>query len=77
MSRGIPARETGRALELGGDRVQGAVLMVRRAEVAQGVMGLGGKDFLHRREQPRLANPGLAREQYRPTVAILGLLPAS
>ena len=74
--RRVVTREPGRALELGHERVQGTVLAVRRAGVVQEGVRLVAEMLLHRRQQPRLADPRLAREQHHLALAALGPLPA-
>src|SRR5882724_1958825 len=56
----VVARETGDALQLGYDRIKRAVLVVRRAEIAQARMGLGSDLLGERRGEPRLADARLA-----------------
>ena len=73
----VAAREPGRALEPRDHRVERAVPVVRRAEVAQGDVPLLGQVLLEGGEQPRLADPGLAGQQDDPALAALGLLPAA
>ena len=73
----IVARETGGAFELNDDGIERAVLMMRRAEIAQAGMGLGSDVLGERRREPRLADARLAGDQHHPSLAALRLLPAA
>jgi hypothetical protein len=57
-------------------RVQDAVLMVRRAEIAQARVYLTGQEVLDRLSNPRFSDAGLARDQHELPIALLGLPPA-
>src|SRR5580700_1372380 len=62
--------------ELVDARKQRAVLVMRRAEIAQASMRLVLQARRKRRDHPRLADAGLARDQHNLAVAGLGALPA-
>src|SRR5437016_5091700 len=62
--------------ELGDEGVERAVLVVRRAEIAQPGMRLAFDMRGKCRRQPRLADARLAGNQYHPSFAGLCLLPA-
>src|SRR5215831_8587584 len=51
--------------------------MMRRAEVAQPEMRLGGQPLQERAGQSRLADAGLTDQQHDPAFALLGLPPAA
>ena len=72
----VLARETSGAFQLRDGRVQCAVLVVRRAEVAQASVRLACKPLLERSGDARLADARLAGKQYNLTLAALGSLPA-
>ena len=72
---GITSDEAGFPFESRDDRVERTVLVVRRAEVAQADMGFADQPLLERREQARLADTGLAREQNDPPLAGFRLVP--
>ncbi len=63
-SRRVVVRQPGRALHLADDRMKRAVGVLRRAEIAQARMRLGGEAFAKRGRQPRFADAGLAGEQH-------------
>ena len=65
------------ALELADDRMERAVGVMGRAEVAQAEVRLAGNSFEQRRAEARLADAGLAREQDDAARAALRLLPAA
>src|SRR6516225_9037050 len=69
--------EPGAAFELGDERIERAVLMMRRAEIAQAGVGLGSDVLGKCRREPRLADARLARDQHHPSFAALSLLPAA
>ncbi len=73
----VVAGETGGAFELGDEGIEGAVLMVRRAEIAQAGMRLGFDALGKRGGEPRLADARLAGDQHHPSFAALRLLPAA
>ena len=56
--------------------IERAVLVVRRAEIAQTGMGLGSDVLGKRGREPRLADARLARDQHHPSFAALCLCPA-
>ena len=62
----VVAFEACGTLDLGDHRMQGAVGMVRRAEIAQPPVRLAGDAFDQRARQPRFADAGLARRAARP-----------
>src|SRR5712692_3318797 len=70
------ARETRSALELHGEGIQRAVLMMRRAEIANAGMRVGLDVLRERDGQPRLADPRLAGDQHDARLASLRLIPA-
>ena len=71
----VVALEPRGALELADDRMERAVGVMRRAEVAQAEMRLAGNAFEQRRGQARLADAGLAGEQ--DDAALAALAPAA
>ena len=73
----ILAPETRRPLELGDARIERAVLVMRRAEIAQPRVWLAAEPLHDGLSDARLADTGLARDQHDAAVATLCLLPAS
>ena len=73
----VVAGEPGGAFELGDEGIERAVLVVRRAEIAQAGMRLASDVLGKRRRQPRLADARLAGDQHHPSFAALRLLPAA
>jgi hypothetical protein len=63
--------------ELNDEGVERAVLVVRRAEIAQPGIRLGTDVLEKCRREPRLADAGLAGNQHHPPLAGLRLLPAA
>ena len=59
--RGVVVRKSGGALHLADDRIECAVGMLRRTEVAQASMWLGGEAFQQRSSKSRLADARLRR----------------
>ena len=74
--RGVVVRKSGGALHLADDRIQCAVGMLRRAEIAQARVWLASEAFQQRRRKPRFADAGLAGEQHHLAFAVLCLRPA-
>ena len=74
--RGVVVRKSGGAFHLTDDRIEGAVGVLRRAEVAQARVRFGGEAFQQRRRKPRFADAGLAGEQHHLAFAGLCLRPA-
>jgi hypothetical protein len=74
--RRVVAGEPRGALQLADKGVERAILIVRRAEIAQSDVRLALDMCRQCRGQARLADPGLAGDQHHPTFARLGLLPA-
>jgi len=72
----VVASETSGVFELGSEWVERAVLMVRRAKIAQSRMRLALDALRQCRSQARLADPRLAGDQHHPPFAGLCLLPA-
>jgi hypothetical protein len=72
----VVAAEPGGAFELADHRMERAVLVVRRAEIAQPRVRFRGDALLDRLGQPRLADPRLRGNQDDPPLAGLGLDPA-
>ena len=68
---GVVAGEPGSAFELGDDRIERAVRVLRRAEIAQAGMRLAARRSRKRRREPRLADTRLAGEQHH--LAFAGL----
>src|SRR5260370_1146488 len=64
-------------LELHDERVERAVRVVGRAEVAQAHMRLALEPGQQAFSDARLADAGLAREQHDPTLTVLGLIPTA
>ena len=62
--RGVVVRKSSGALYLADGRIQCAVGMLRRAEIAQARVRLASEAFQQRSREPRLANAGLAGEQH-------------
>ena len=73
----VVAGEPGGAFELRDEGIERAVLVVRRAEIAQARMRLAFDVLGKRRGQPRLADARLAGDQHHPPFAALRLLPAA
>ena len=73
----VVAGESGGAFELGDEGIERAVLMVRRAEIAQARMRLVLDALGKRGGEPRLADARLAGDQHDPSFAALRLLPAA
>jgi hypothetical protein len=73
----IVALEAGGALQLLDHRVQRAGRMVGRAVIQRTDVWLALKPSAHFPHEPRLAYPGLAREQHHLPLAVPGLLPAT
>jgi hypothetical protein len=73
----VLARETRAAFELRDEGVERAVLMVRRAEIAQAVMWLRSEVLGKCCREPRLADAWLAGDQHHPSFTALRLLPAA
>src|SRR5262249_48602099 len=71
------ALDPGRPFELHDDRAQSAVLVMRRAEVAQARVRLACDPLLEGGGQARLADARLARNQNDAPAAALGLLPSA
>jgi hypothetical protein len=55
--------QSGGALYLAHDRIKRAVRVLRRAEIAQARVRLGGEAFQQRGGEPRFPDAGLAGEQ--------------
>ena len=72
----VVARETRGAFELDDERVERAILMMRRAEIVQAriLIALGRLRQLH--DEARLADPRLSRDQHHPPRTRFRLLPA-
>src|SRR3954471_25055277 len=66
-----------RALHLRDHRIERAVLMVRRAEIAQPEVRLGSNPRDQRLGETGLAHPWLSRDQHHLAVAGLRLRPAA
>ena len=75
--RRVVAVEAGGMRQLRHDRLQRAALMMRQAEIAHAGRVLGFDLFEQRRDQPRLADAGLARQQHDAAVIVFGLRPAA
>ena len=75
--RRFAALESRRTRHLRDNRGEGAVLMMRRAEVPQPGVRLAGESLHQRGGEPRLADPRLARQQDHPALAGHRLLPAA
>jgi hypothetical protein len=73
----VVAGKPGGAFELGDERIERAVLVVRRTEIAQAGMRLAFDVLGQRRREPRLADARLAGDQHHPSFAALRLLPAA
>jgi len=70
---GVVTPESGRLLELADDWVKRAVLVMRRAEIAQVGMQFRLKVLLQFHCQPRFADPRLTRQQHHLAFARLCL----
>ena len=68
--------KSGGALHLADDRIERAVGVLRRAEIAQARMRLAGEALQQRGRQPRFADARLAGEQHDLALARLRLGPA-
>ena len=73
--RVIVAREPSRARHMADDRMERAVGVLRRTEIAQPYMRFTCQTLKERRRQSRLADASLAREQHDLTLARLRLGP--
>src|SRR6516164_2739162 len=73
----IVTRKARGVLQMTDEGVEGAVLVMRRAEIAQAPMRLLRDAFFHRFGQPRFADARLSRDQHDPPVAGFGLFPAT
>ena len=73
----VLARKPGRTLHVSDDRMERAVGMLRRAEIAHSHMRLARQPLQQRRGQARLADTGLAGEQNDVALARLRLGPAT
>ena len=62
--RRIVAREAGRPFELADEREQGAILVMRRAEIAQSRISLALDAVSEGLDQSRFPNPRLCRDQH-------------
>ena len=71
--RGVVVRKSGGTFHLADDRIKRAVGVLRRAEIAQARVRLGGEAFQQRGREPRFADAGLAGEQHH--LAFAGLCP--
>jgi hypothetical protein len=69
-------REAGGVFELSDDGIEGAVGMMRRAEIAQARVRRTRQFLEQRGGQAGLADAGLARDQYNLPLAAFGLPPA-
>ncbi len=74
--RGVVVRQSGGTLHLADDRIERAVGVLRRAEIAQARVRLAGEAFQKRGREPRFADAGLAGEQHHLAFAGLCLGPA-
>ena len=63
-SGGLRAVNAGGAFDLADERIERAVRVLRRAEIARARVRLGRKAFHERSGQPRFADAGLAGEQH-------------
>src|SRR5215471_11334853 len=72
----VVAREAAGTFGLGDERVERAVLMVGRAEIAQPRVRLALDALRQHRSDARLADPRLARKQHDAALAGFCLLPA-
>src|SRR6516225_11968138 len=73
----VVARETGSTFELSDHRIEQAVLVVRRAEIAHADMGLGFDVLGKCSGEARPAGAWLAGEQHHSSFAAFRLLPAA
>ena len=62
--RGIVVRQSGGTFHLADDRIERAVGVLRGAKIAQAGVRFVDEAFQHRGRKPRLADTGLARQQY-------------
>ena len=74
--RGVVVREPSSPLHLADDRIEGAVGVLRRAEVAQARVWLVSEAFQQRSRQSRLADARFTGEQHHLAFAGLRLRPA-
>ena len=70
--RFVVVHQAGGAFHLADDRIKRAVRVLRRAEIAQARVRLGGEAFQQRGREPRFADARLARQQYHLAFAGLG-----
>ena len=70
-------RKSGGTFHLADDRIERAVSVLWRAEVAQPHVRLGSEAFKQRGGESRFADPSLAREQHHLAFAGLRLRPAA
>src|SRR3954447_3889431 len=73
----IVAGEPCGALEVGNERIERAVLVVRQAEIAQAGMGLGFNVRRDRSRKPRLTDARLAADQHHTSFSSFHLSPAT
>src|SRR5262249_40889465 len=62
----VVVHQSGGAFHLAHDRIKRTVRVLRRAEIAQARMRLGGEAFQQRGSEPRFPDTGLAGEQHHP-----------
>jgi hypothetical protein len=74
--RGVVVHQTGGAFHLADDRIKRAVRVLRRAEIAEARVRLGGEVFQQRSCEPRFPDAGLAGEQHDLAFTRLCSLPA-
>ena len=73
MRRRVVAREAGCVFELADNRIEGAVLVVRRTEVAQPDMRFVANTLRQRLGETGFADAELGRQQHDPAVTARGL----
>ena len=73
----IVTRKARGVLQMTDEGVEGAVLVMRRAKIAQPPVRLLRDAFFQRFGQPRFADPRLGRDQHGLPVAGFGLFPAA
>ena len=74
--RGVVVRQSGGTFHLADDRIKRAVGVLRRAEIAQARVRLGGEAFQQRGREPRFADTGLAGKEHHLAFAGLCSRPA-
>jgi len=75
--RGVVVHESSGAFHLADDWIKRAARVLRRAEIAEARVQLGGEVFQQRSCEPRFPDAGLARKQHHLALACLCPEPAT